>query len=262
MSSTALLVGAGLIGVGEPLPAAAAFPTTDATQKSVVSFPPAPNWARDDTPAQFRQLDVARQSIDPDDFHEHLLSVAIFQETNQRRVDLKLPAFLPDEKASTAARLHAEWMARAHTLSHDETPGQPSPTAALSRLVRQGLRPHATAENIAYNFLLDLVPGKPFYARREHGRNVYSYRPGGPSLRAYTYDGFARAILSQWMRSPLHHAHIVDPDLRFLGVGVALAHRPNHPDTIYATQDFYTPHSTPPATNTVPTEATLLPTAR
>lgn len=248
LALTILLVGTGLIGVGEPVPTSAASLTIDATPKSVASFTPAPNWVRDYTPAQFRQLAVATQPIDPDDFHEPLLSAAIFQATNQQRRDLKLPAFLPDEKASSAARLHAQWMARTHTLSHDETSDQESPTAALRRLVRQGLRPHATAENIADNFLLDLVPGKSFYARLENGRQVYSYQPGGPSLRAYTYDGFARTILSQWMRSPRHRAHIVDPGLRFLGVGAALARRPDHPDRIYATQDFYTPHSPAPAT--------------
>ena len=245
------------LGLGTPVGAAAQpLPTATPTPAAV----PARDWFRDYTPAQFRQLDTARQPIDPADFRELLLAAAIFQETNQQRADLKLPALLPDDQAATAARLHSEWMARQHALSHDEPSDDGPPATARDRLARQGLRPHAAAENIAYNFAIDLAPGKPFYARLENGRNVYSYQPGGPALQAYTYDGFAQAVVTQWMHSPPHRANLVDPGLRFLGAGAALAHRPNHPDTIYATQDFYTPHASAPEVNTGYGGATLLPT--
>ena len=253
-----------LAGFTLPLHAADPPPSTAAPSPAFASRPPAsavpdPDRQPGHTPAQFRPLDAARQPIDPADFRESLLSAAIFQATNQQRADLRLPAFLPDDKASTAARLHSAWMAGRHALSHDEPSDQGPPATVRDRLTRQGLHPHAAAENIAYNFLLDLAPGKPFYARTEKGRSVFSYQPGGPPLRAYTYEEFARAIVTQWMRSPPHRANLVDPTLRFLGVGAALAHRPDHPDTIYATQDFFTPH---PPTSAMMTsgEATLLPT--
>ena len=247
LSLPTLLVGFGLAAVNQPTPASATF-SAAASSLSVAASAPAPDWLRGYTPTQFRQLDVARQSIDPADFDEPLLAAAIFQETNQQRANLQLPAFLPDERASVVARLHSQWMARHHALSHNETSNQGQPITPHDRLMRQGLRLHITAENIAYNFALDLVPGKPFYVRVENGRNVYSYQPGGPSLRAYTYDGFAQAIVTQWMHSPLHRANIVDSSLRFLGVGAAPAHRPNHQDTIYATQDFYTPYASAAST--------------
>ena len=237
---------------------AATFSVAAADGRSIARFSTGPDWLRDYTPAQFRQLDVARQPIDPADFHEPWLAAAIFQETNRERAALQLPGFLPDKAVADAARLHAGWMARTHRLSHDELSSQGLPITAHDRIVRQGIQPHATAENIAYNFLLNLVPGKPFYTRLEGGRTVYSYQPDGPPLRAYTYDGFARAIVAQWMHSPRHRAHIVDPGLRFLGVGTALAHRRGHPDTIYGTQDFYTPRLSPEP-NTGFTEATRLP---
>ena len=248
------------VAVNQSTLAASVAPTPTPATRPVAPLPGSPDWFRDDTPAQFRRLDAAKQPIDPDHLDEPLLAAAIFQETNQQRADLQLPAFLPDEKASAAARLHSEWMARHHALFHDETSDQGPPVTALDRLGQQGLRPHATAENIAFNFALDLVPGKPFYARLENGRKVYSYQPGGAALRAYTYDGYARTVLAQWMHSPLHRAHLVDPDLRFLGVGAALARQPGHPDTIYATQDFYTPHPPSPSAMTSPAGATLLPT--
>ncbi len=225
----------------------------------VISTSASANWMRDYTPSQFCRLEVAKKPIDPADFSESLLAAAIFQETNQQRVDLKLPAFLPDEKASEAARLHAKWMAGHHRLAHDEpsTPG--TPLTSYDRLVQQGLRPHLAAENIAYNLVPDITPGRLFYTRPVEGRPVYSYQPGGSPLPMRTYEGFARVILAQWMHSPLHRAHIADPGLHFLGVGVALAHRRGHPDTIYAAQDFFTPHTFPSEPAADSTEATLSP---
>ena len=211
---------------------------------------------RDYNPAQFRQLEAAKERIDPADLRESLLVAAVFQETNRQRADCGLPAFLPDERASAAARLHARWMARTHLLSHDEPSSQGTPITSYDRLVRQGRRPHLAAENIAYNLVPDITPGRLFYTRLEKGRPVYSYRSEGPSLLTHTYHDFARAVVAQWMRSPPHRAHIVDPELRFLGIGVALAHRQKHPDTIYVAQDFFTPHadsSGPAISNTATT---------
>ena len=203
------------------------------------------DWMRDYTPSQFRRLEVVKKPIDPADFSESLLAAAIFQETNQQRANLKLPAFLPDGQASEAARLHARWMAGNHRLAHNEPSIQGTPLTSYDRLVQQGLRPHLAAENIAYNLVPDITPGRLFYTRPVEGHPVYSYQPGGSPLPVHTYEGFAQVILAQWMRSPLHRAHIADPELHFLGVGVALAHRRGHPDTIYAAQDFFTPHTFP-----------------
>lgn len=241
LSLLTLLASAVLIAAAVPVNAAAA------------------DWMRGYTPARSRALEAAGEPIDPADFREPLLVAAIFQETNQRRADLKLPAFLPDEKASVAARLHARWMASTHALSHDEPSGQGTPITSFDRLVQQGLRPHLSAENIAYNLLPEITPGRLFYTRLVDGRQVYSYQSDGPALRVHTYEDFARAILAQWMHSPLHRAHIVDPELRCLGVGVALAHRRGHPDTIYGVQDFFTPHVFSSASVTNSTEATLIP---
>ncbi len=243
------------------LPAAAVLATTATPIDAVVdSRPAAPTeWMLDYIPAPFLRSPEGRDPIDPANFREPLLSAAIFQETNRQRVDLGLPAFSSDERASKAARSHARWMAGTHALSHEEPSDQGSAVTALDRLVQQGLRPCATAENIAYNLLPDITPGRPFYTRLENGQPVYSYRPGGAPLRARTYDGLARIIVAQWMHSPGHRAHIVSPGLRYLGVGVALAHRRGHPDTIYGVQDFYTPPISSPSSDLQSGGFTLLP---
>ena len=151
-------------------------------------------------------------------------------------------------------------MAGTHVLSHDEpSSGQAAPVTSLDRLMRQGLRPHATAENIAFNLLPDIAPGRLFYTRLVNGHPVYSYQPGGPPLRTHVYDDFARAMVAQWMRSPPHRAHILNPEYHFLGVGVALAHRRGHPDTIYGVQEFFTPRVPAPMSMVDPAGATLSP---
>ena len=219
----------------------------------VVAAPPSVS------PARFFQPPTGKATIDPADFDEPLLATAIFQETNRQRADLRLPAFSPDERASRAARLHAGWMAGKHVLSHDEPSARGTPTTALDRLVQQGLQPHAMAENTAFNLLPDIAPRSLFYTRLENGQPVYSHRPGGPPLRTHTYNDFAQVIVAQWMHSPGHRAHIADPRLRFLGVGVALAHRQGHPDTIYGVQDFFTPRASSPSADSMLGEVTLLP---
>ncbi|MBE7157109.1 MAG: CAP domain-containing protein [Rhodospirillales bacterium] len=224
-------------------PLAAASPA--APQPTQAATGTTPDRFRDYSPDQFRQLDSARQEIDPANFDEELLSAAIFQETNQRRADLKLLAFGFDATVRAAARKHSDQMAKGNYLSHDSTPDQPKNTTPYDRLVQAGLQPHMVAENIAFNFLLDYDPSKPFYARQEDDHTVYSYQPDGEPLRRHTYVSFAQAIVTQWMNSPPHRENLVNPDLRFLGVGCALRQEANSLDTIYADQDFFTPMPPP-----------------
>ena len=94
-----------------------------------------------------------------------------------------------------------------------------SSVAALARLVQQGPRTPAYAENIAHNVLPDILPGRLFYTRLVNGLPVFSLRPGGPSLPPHTYDEFARVIVARWMRSLSHRMQTIDPGCRFLGVG-------------------------------------------
>lgn len=255
-----LLITTGLITLtskADPTPPAISPPPgAESTSPAVASPTATPSDGfRDLSSAEFRQLDAARQPIDPAAFRDDLLAAAIFQETNQTRADLGLPVLQPDDKARAAATLHSRWMAEKHLLSHNSTPDQPKATLPADRLAQQGLRPQVAAENIATNFLLDYQSGKPVHVRQENGRKVYSYAANGPAIPPYTYVGFAKVIVAQWMSDPPHRQNIVDPTVRFLGVGVALSHQPGQMDMIYATQDFYAPFAPSPTPEASPTAA-------
>lgn len=202
--------------------------------------PAASNLFRDYTPAEFSQLAAAQKEINTDDFNEELLSAAIFHETNKRRAERDLASLKFDQKVRAASVLHAQYMAKEKQLSHD-TPNQAKNTTPFDRLVKQGLRPRFSAENVAFNHVLAYEAGKPFYTRKEQRRKIYSYKPGGDPLQPNTYLSFAEAILTQWMLSPTHLKNIVSKEPEFLGVGCALSKEEKGFDKIFADQDFFSP---------------------
>jgi uncharacterized protein YkwD len=54
----------------------------------------------------------------------------------------------------------------------------------------------------------------------------------------YTYEGIAKAALTQWMNSPSHRKNILDKRFIFLGVGAARGPYDKGQDSIYLTQNF------------------------
>ena len=217
-----------------------ALPLLASGQEQAANPPAEADVFRNHSPAEFRKLEAAQQAIDPKNLLEPLLSAAIFHETNARRLEQKLPALSFHEKVRAASVLHAQEMAKHSTLSHG-TPWKTPGSTAHERLVAQGLQPRFSAENIAFNFVLQYESEKPFYTRQENGRTVFSYEPDGPPLPPHTYVSFAEAIVTQWMNSPGHRKNIVAPEAEFLGVGCALSRDPQGFDTIYADQDFFAP---------------------
>lgn len=199
-----------------------------------------PERFRDHTPAEFRKLEEAKQEINPAAFDEELLAAAIFHETNARRVELELPALKFHPQVRDAALAHAKHLAKHKYLSHG-TPEKDQNTTPSERLAAQGLQVGFSAENVAFNFAIQLESGRPFHTREEGGRPVYSYEAGGRPLPRHSYTTFAEAILKQWMESPGHRQNIVAKDAEFLGVGSALSKSENGVDTIFCNQSFFTP---------------------
>jgi len=233
-----------------------ALPLLASGQEQAANPPAEADVFRNHSPAEFRKLEAAQQAIDPKNLLEPLLSAAIFHETNARRLEQKLPALSFHEKVRAASVLHAQEMAKHSTLSH-ETPWKTPGSTAYERLVAQGLQPRFSAENIAFNFVLQYEAEKPFYTRQENGRTVFSYEPDGPPLPPHTYVSFAEAIVTQWMKSPGHRKNIVAPEAEFLGVGCALSRDPQGFDTIYADQDFFAPLPEAPPQEPANTEGSV-----
>jgi len=194
----------------------------------------------DVTPAEFAKRDDVQQPIDPQNFNAKLLSATIFHRTNVVRVEHDLPALTCNAKAADAAQKHSEAMAKGDYLSHG-TPNQKKNLSPYERLLNEGLKPHFSAENIAFNFLLRYQSGKPFFTRDENGTTVYSYEPDGKAFQPHTYASFAADIVQQWMDSPPHRKNLLSAQPTQLGVGAALSPAANGFDEIYSDQDFYAP---------------------
>lgn len=198
------------------------------------------DWFHGYTATQFRELGDPQQGIAPEDFREPLLSAAIFHETNRRRKMHHLPALRFHAKVRAASLGHARQMAKENHLSHGRSK-QPPNSAPHERLVAQGLRPAFSAENVASNFILQYESGRPYYARQEEGRTVFSYEPGGQPLSFRTYLTLAETVVTQWMKSPSHSKNILAMEPEYLGIGCALSTDATGFVTIYVAQDFFTP---------------------
>ncbi len=196
------------------------------------------------TPRQFARRADVRQAIDPRRFDARLLSAAIFHRTNMVRSAHHLKTLTYNARVACAAQSHAEIMARRHYLSHG-TLREGKILAPYERLRNAGLRPHFSAENIAYKFLLHYQSGRPVFMREENGETVYSYERGGKPLERHTYIGFARDVVQQWMDSPRHRENLLSKEATQLGVGCALSAAQNGLHRIFCDQDFFAPF--PPA---------------
>lgn len=191
-------------------------------------------------PAEFAKRDDVQQPIDPQKFDAKLLSAAIFHRTNAVRVEHDLRALTYNAKAADAAQKHSEAIANGDYLSHG-TPNKKKNLTPYERLKNEGLNPHFSAENIAFNFLLRYQSGKPFFTREENGKTVYSYEPDGKAFQPHTYASFAADIVQQWLDSPPHRKNLLSKEPTQLGVGAALSAAANGFDEIYSDQDFFAP---------------------
>ena len=118
--------------------------------------------------------------------------------TNMERRALGLHTLREDSRLGEAAQRHSDEMLRLGKLSHQ------SPTRGLEtpskRASEAGVKWRKVAENVAY---------------------YQGYRPAGSK------------VVADWMASPHHHANIVDPDFRLIGVATACGG-----DKCYVTQMF------------------------
>jgi uncharacterized protein YkwD len=194
---------------------------------------------------QFAEREELQAAIDPRHFNAPLLSAAIFHRTNRVRSQHHLKPLIFNASVADAAQRHAERMARKEYLSHGSSLNEIILTP-YERLRNAGLRPHFSAENIAFKFLFHYQSGKPVYAREENSETVYSHEPGGKRLQPYTYAEFARAVVQQWMDSPGHRNVLLSQEATQLGVGCALSPSRNGVDRIFCDQDYFAPF--PPET--------------
>jgi len=180
---------------------------------------PASAWRAEDyasvTTGTFRRDPRFLAGIDFKAIDYPLLDAAIFYATNEIRLSRRLKplAYAPalEQSASGHARRMAEKNFFSHTDPYDKKRATPT-----NRLRLAGVADPHPAENIAQEFGLQYVGGKPAYPR---GPGKFSYTPNGPLIRPHTYLSFADAVLKSWMNSSGHRANILSPNGLELGCG-------------------------------------------
>lgn len=152
--------------------------------------------------AWFAQRDLAQ--ADRNAAHEkvHRLEERVLHYTNEARKTNGLPALEGSGPLAALARTHSANMCRSRTFLH-ESPVFPKGWNTLAeRLNRAKVR--SGGENIGYQTM----------------------RPDG--------DAWARQMVEGWMKGPQHRRNILNPDWRYLGVGVSRCGN----DIGYVTQVF------------------------
>ncbi len=167
---------------------------------------PLADWYSGHTAETFSQLPLARQKLDREALDHAFLSAAIFHATNAARRSQKLRPLIPLPALREAAWGHSRDMALGGFFSH----GNPRDPAKASPFLR-----------------LDAAGAKNMAA----GENISSLGAGG-----YTYWGYARAVVAQWMKSPGHRANILRANYTHLGCGAHPCGCPHF--HLLATQDF------------------------
>lgn len=175
-----------------------------------------------------------------------LLDVALFQATNEARRIAGLPILRFDWALYQAAQSHAESMIRYDYTSHENL-YQLSDLTVLNRVQKQTKRFGRLAENIGKYQTIDTPDrfGVRYNARLQQydylsleNRQLYS---------PYTYAGYARYAVVQWLNSPHHRANLLNPVYTHVGCAIRLSANPfrqRRPPFGQLVQNFGTPYTT------------------
>jgi uncharacterized protein YkwD len=188
----------------------------------------------------FSRLEAAQKEIDLRKPDTNLLLAAVFHATNAQRAEHKLKPLRYDKKAGLAAAVQSEIMRQRGAISH-ENPGIAKYRTLEDRAKAVGLDFRLVAENLATAFGYAYESGRTFYVRKEKGKEIYSYKPGGEPIRPHTYISFAEALLDSWMKSPGHRKNILLKDAQYIGVSCLPAKKQETMVTFYCTQVFFSP---------------------
>jgi uncharacterized protein YkwD len=164
----------------------------------------------------FTEYAPAEQRIKMDRIDHGLLNAALFFETNRQRASHKLPLLKHSPALENAAVLHSTDMVKNNYFSHT---GRRSGQETLeARLYSVGVVGVISAENIAEAFGIEYKAGEPVYPPEQNG-GYFSYEYEGEPILNYTYLGFARQVLRQFMESEHHRENILNPDFHYCGAG-------------------------------------------
>ena len=151
-------------------------------------------------------LPLAGATLADPDYEPVVLERLVFEAINRTRRAYDLAPLQFDARLAEAARLHSVDLARTGATGHQGSDG----SRPADRMRRQGTRGFAFAENVYRG---------PLYAYLS--RTVGATGPN-EMYRWERPERLARLAVDGWMSSTGHRANLLDPDLEWAGVGVAL----------------------------------------
>jgi uncharacterized protein YkwD len=170
-------------------------------------------------PAQeFFQLPDLNTPISFEKVDYQLLQAAIFQVTNQERIQRGLTPFSHSKEVQAAAEGHASDMVTHRFYSH--TSPIKFKRTVRDRLNKQGINPKYLGENISSTFGIQYEEGKKVAKPNTPG--VFRYVHTSPSaspIPHHTYVSFAKSVVQLWINSPPHRQNILHPLFTHLGCG-------------------------------------------
>jgi uncharacterized protein YkwD len=187
---------------------------------------------------RFFALPETQQIIDVRNPNNLLLDAAIFQATNQVRLQHNLPVFEWHEALQKAAQLQSESMIEQNFYGHGNPKPEWSDFVKRVKLFPQSFV--ALAENVAQYPTIDCPE---WYGIRQKANKEYEYYDAR-SNKVYvphTYASYAQAVVKGWYNSPPHRQNILNSAFKYMGCAARLQRNPyKQKETPYArmTQDF------------------------
>jgi len=190
------------------------------------------------TPREFFSNGVANQTINLNNPNDYLLSIAVFQATNELRQQNRLPKFVPNRELHLAGALHIDEMRRKGFFDHVNPYNKAQKTLG-QRIKYQGGQFNYMAENLA--LLPSFNSRNDTYRYRKVDRRYRFFELNGSKLPVHTYESFAKEVVYEWYKSKGHRQNLLNSELTHIGIAVYI--EPYNYDShilpdVYAVQEF------------------------
>lgn len=143
----------------------------------------------------YTQYEPFREVINPAAFDARLLNAAVFYETNRQRVLHGGKTYQYEYNLEVCAQNHTYDMITCNFYSHESV--VPGKKTVPDRFQQLGIEYRSYAENIQYC----------------------------PIESDWTYEDCAKALVNNWMNSPVHRRNILNANYSYLGCGTGLYSR-------------------------------------
>ncbi len=177
-----------------------------------------------DTQAFF-QLPAVGQGMNLAQPDTLLLDAALFHASNEARQANGVLPLLFDLTLYDAAASHATAMINQNFYGH-ENPYSPAERTVQKRVELRGLKFYAISENIGQYQTID-TPDVYGYRRNRRTRTYEYFDPRTfEPCQPFTYAGYARYAVRQWLASPRHRATLLNPHFTHLACAARLVPHP------------------------------------